>query len=183
MASDALIATRVPAETKERFAVIARQHGVSESVLLRRLVDAALITAGTPKHLALEAVEPVSVSGKISVRLRPDDIVLLRERATARQMPVGTYVGDLVRSHLRNLPPLPTEELKALKSSVAELGAVGRNLNQIARALNSGDGGAGREMADLQVLFKALAGLRDHTKRLITVNVLSWQVGHEKKSH
>src|ERR1700730_7323407 len=125
MIADALIAARVPAETKHRFAAIARYHGVSESVLLRRLVDAALLTAGPSTKTDLEPVEPAPASGKISVRLRPDDLLLLRERATARQMPTATYVALLVRSHLRNLSPLPTEELKALKRSIAEVGALG----------------------------------------------------------
>ena len=55
----------------------------------------------------------------------------------------ATYVSVLVRSHLRNLTPLPKEELTALKRSVAELGAIGRNLNQIARGANQGIKGSG----------------------------------------
>ena len=45
----------------------------------------------------------------------------------------------LVRAHLSGLAPLPKEELTALKQSVAELGTIGRNLNQIARAVNQGE--------------------------------------------
>jgi hypothetical protein len=183
MISNALIAARVPADTKERFTVMAQHHGVSESVLLRRLVDAALITAVPPKEPKVERVEAVGVSGKISVSLRPDDLTLLRERAACRQMPTGTYVAHLVRAHLRNLSPLPTEELKTLKRSIAEVGAIGRNLNQIARALNSGEERSGPDAAYMQALLKVLTGLRDHTKALITANVLSWEVGYEKKSH
>jgi len=36
----------VPLATKERFSVVAGRHGVSESVLLRRLIEDALVTAG-----------------------------------------------------------------------------------------------------------------------------------------
>jgi len=39
----------------------------------------------------------------------------------------------LVRSHLRNVPPLPDRELTELRNAVGALGAVGRNLNQIVR--------------------------------------------------
>jgi hypothetical protein len=69
---------------------------------------------------------------RLYVRLAPEDRILLSDRATARGMPSATYVSVLVRSHLRNLAPLPKEELLALKRSVAELGAIGRNVNQIA---------------------------------------------------
>jgi hypothetical protein len=54
-------------------------------------------------------------------------------------MPSATYVSVIVRAHLRNLAPMPKDELVALKRSVAELGAIGRNLNQLARAANGGD--------------------------------------------
>jgi transposase-like protein len=175
---ESLIAARVPDQTKERFAAVARRHGVSESTLLRRLIDAALLTAGEGVSAAFEPPAGL-LSEKVSVRLRPDDVRLLRERAHARQIRTGTYVALLVRSHLRNLSPLPTEELTALKRSIAEIGAIGRNLNQIARALNCGEEGDHPDAVYIQALLKALAGLRDHTKALVTANATSWETGHE----
>jgi hypothetical protein len=91
MSAHAYIAARVPSDTKAKFAVVARYHGVSESVLLRRLVEGALVTAVAASTIQPEPVEPVEASGKISVRLRSDDLLLLRERAKARQMPTATY--------------------------------------------------------------------------------------------
>jgi len=183
MLADSYITARIPSDTKERFAAVARHQGVSESVLLRRLVDGALMTTASVRIPSIEPIEPIPLSGKVSVRLRPDDLALLRERAGARAMPTGTYVALLVRTHLRNVPPLPTEELKALKRSIAEVGAIGRNLNQIARSLNQGETGVAPGKADLQLLLRALTGLRDHTKTLIAANVASWEVGYEKASH
>jgi hypothetical protein len=98
-------------------------------------------------------------------------------------MAAATYVSVLVRSHLRNLAPLPKEELLALKRSVAELGAIGRNLNQIARAVNQGGrpGGPGRE--DLRAMLRIAEGLRDHVKALLKANQLSWERGHAETTH
>ena len=48
MNADSLIAARVMLHTKERFAVVAQRYRVSESALLRRLIEAALLTAGEP---------------------------------------------------------------------------------------------------------------------------------------
>jgi hypothetical protein len=73
---------------------------------------------------------------RLTVRLLPEDRLLLRARAAARGMPAATYVSSLVRAHLRTLAPLPREELAELRHSIAELSAVGRSLNQFARALN-----------------------------------------------
>jgi hypothetical protein len=183
MIADSLITARVTSEMKERFAAAARCQSLSESALLKRLVGAALLTATTPQSAVTETVEPVPVDGKITVRLRTDDLLLLRERAKARVMPTSTYVSFLIRSHLRALTPLPTAELVALKRSVAEISAIGRNLNQIARAVNQGERPNGPSKADLQALLRALMGLRVHMKALINVNLASWRSGYEKANH
>jgi len=116
------------------------------------------------------------------VRLRPDDRLLLHERAAARGMASATYVSVLVRSHLRSLAPLPKDELVALKRAVGELGAIGRNLNQIARAANQGArvGGANRD--EFGAILKICEALRDHTKGLIKANAASWISGHAESA-
>jgi hypothetical protein len=40
-------------------------------------------------------------------------------------MPAATYIAALVRVHFRALAPLRSEEVAALKRSVAELSAIG----------------------------------------------------------
>jgi hypothetical protein len=112
--------------------------------------------------------------------LRTDDLLLLRERACARELPTSTYVSLLVRSHLRALAPLPTAELTALKRSVAEVGALGRNINQIARAVNEQQWPAGPNRSDLISILRALEGLRDHFKAVIIANLASWDAGYKK---
>jgi Bacterial mobilisation protein (MobC) len=93
-------------------------------------------------------------------------------------MAPATYVAVLVRSHLRGLAPLPRDELLALKRSVAELGAIGRNVNQIARAMNQGGRVSGPSREDLRAILKVCEALRDHTKALIKANTISWVTGH-----
>jgi hypothetical protein len=180
MVANPYIAARVTSDTKDRFAALARRQGVSESALLKRLVAAALVSTEPPMSDNPGVVEPVAASGKISVRLRSDHMLLLRERARTRQIPTATYVSFLIRSHLRRLSPLPTQELAALKRSVAELGAIGRNINQIAHSLNRGEQSAGPSTDDLRAVLRALVALRDHTKALIRSNLESWEVGHAK---
>ncbi len=183
MVADSLITARVTSEMKERFRAVACYQGLSESTLLKRLVEAALLTAATVRPQVPESIEPVAVGGKISARLRTDDLSLLRERAKARAMPTSTYVSLLIRSHLRSVTPLPTAELDVLKRSVAEISAIGRNLNQIARAVNQGGGSNGASKADLQALLRALNDMRVYIKSLIRSNLESWRGGDEKANH
>lgn len=169
------LTTWVSQQTKQRFAALARQRDVSESALLKHLVELTLQAANPEENPVTAAARRAT---RISIRLRPDDQLLLQERARSRGMPAATYVSVLVRAHLRSLSPLPKEELLALRRAVSELGAAGRNLNQLARAANQGERVVGPSRDDLRALLKACESLRDHVKELLVANVRSWAQGY-----
>src|ERR1700693_3617529 len=98
-----------------------------------------------------------------------------RERAAARGMRPATYVSVLTRSHLRALAPLPAEELLALKRTLGELGSIGRNLNQIARAANQGQLVTSPGRNDVETMLRVCKTLRDSLKRVLLVNLKSWE--------
>lgn len=185
----AIIKTRITPETKVRVAEVTRAQLLTESIWLRRLVLRELRAAqskdGRRHHVDAPAEGARGqcfnrrVPGSsLHVKLRPDDRLLLHERAAARGMASATYVSVLVRSHLRALTPLPKDELVALKRAASELGAVGRNLNQIARAANQGARGGGIGHDEFRAILKLCEALRDHTKNMIKANAASWMSGH-----
>jgi hypothetical protein len=96
-------------------------------------------------------------------------------------MPAATYVSVLTRAHLRSLSPLPKEELLALRRIVSELGSIGRNLNQIARAANQGERTSGPTREDLRSILRVCEGLRDHVKKLLSANIKSWEQGYVER--
>jgi len=167
------LTTWVDRQLKEQFSAVVRAQGLSESALLRRLVTASISQIRSTDE-PIGAVKPLPEGWRISVRLHADDLLLLRERALARELPVSTYVSLLVRSHLRSVAPLPTAELVALRRSLAEVGAVGRNLNQIARAVNEQQWPNGPNLYYLSRLYKLVSAMRDDFKRLIMANLASW---------
>jgi hypothetical protein len=178
MAGSPCIQCRVSTETKARLHSVAEQQSVTESVLLKRLVESALLAPGISSAQAVEPIEPVPRNARVFVRLRPEDHVLLRERATSRKMATATYASIVLRTHLRRAALVPDRELLELKRSVAELGAIGRNLNQIARIANQSGRLTGPSSQDLRALLRACAGLRDHVKELLRANIASWETGH-----
>src|SRR5258708_35746107 len=95
-----------------------------------------VIGGGVNDGGGMASIGRVAMASRLSIRLRPDGQILLRERADARRMPAATYVSVLTRARLRSLSPLPKEELLALKRTVSELGSICRSLNQIRRASN-----------------------------------------------
>jgi len=78
MSQFALIACRVPFEIKARVRQLAEREGVTESTLMRQLLEVLLRTTG------LGETSPIAVSGKvnrdarITVRLEPEDWRLLQ---------------------------------------------------------------------------------------------------------
>jgi hypothetical protein len=179
MSDGTQLKTWVTRATKERFAAVARHQELSESALLKRLVDLMLRSADPVSYDASATADLESTrSTRLTVRLRPDDETLLRARAAARGMAPATYLSVLTRAHLRSLAPLPKEELQALKRSVSELGSLGRNLNQIARAVNQGVRGAGPGREDLRAMLRICEALRDHVRGLVAANLRSWERGH-----
>jgi hypothetical protein len=181
MGSRTHLSTWVDEETKRRFAAIANHEGVSESALLKRMVVLMLDSVTTRTTLGPPDRSPRDT--RVTVRLRPDDQQLLKERATARDMPAATYVSVLVRAHLRSLAPLPKEELLALRRTVSELSAIGRNLNQIARVANQGPKASAPHREELRTMLRLCEGLRDHVKGLLKANLRSWEVGYAEKDH
>jgi Bacterial mobilisation protein (MobC) len=179
MSDGTQLKTWVTREMKERFAAVARYQGLSDSALLKRLVDLMLRSTNPTSYDASITADPEATrSTRLTVRLRPEDEALLRARAATRTMAPATYLSVLTRAHLRSLAPLPREELQALKRSVSELGSMGRNLNQIARAANQGDGVAGPGREDLRAMLRICEGLRDHVRGLVAANLRSWERGH-----
>jgi hypothetical protein len=178
MAAIQLIAARVSSETKAHFRALAERQQLTESALLKRLITLTLQSVSGAGTEALKPSRRRSLGSRVCVRLRAEDQLLLQERASARQMAAATYAGVLVRAHLRSLPPLPRLELVELKRSVAELGAIGRNINQIARAANQGGRVAAPGRDDLRQILRVCEGLRDHVKALIKANTRSWESGH-----
>jgi hypothetical protein len=173
------LTTWVTRETKEQFTAIARHQGLSDSALLKRLVDLMLQSASAAEMGTPGGAGRTSRESRLTVRIRPDDQLLLRERAAARGMAAATYVSVLTRSHLRSLAPLPKAEWLTLEKIVTELSKLGRNINQIARAANRGVQVSDPESSQFRAMLTICEALRVNTKRLLHANAKSWEQGYE----
>src|SRR5256885_7490997 len=110
MAAPPFVAARVTPEMKTLLRVLAEREQITESALVRQLLEVMLRVSAKEGFPKLDALEKVSRDARLSVRLAPEARILLSGRATARGMPSATYVSALPRSPLRHLAPLPTEE-------------------------------------------------------------------------
>ena len=138
MTAEAFIQCRVSPSTKAALRAAAERQQLTESAVLKRMLDLVLNSAGTPESVVATITDHPARQARLYVRLTAGDRQLLQERATARCLAPATYASSLLRAHLRSLTPLPEAELRAIRQSTRELAAVGRNLNQIARATHQG---------------------------------------------
>jgi hypothetical protein len=182
MRDHALIACRVTLETKARVRRLAEREGITESTLVKQLLDVVLRTSALEELFTPMPAEKVHRDARLYVRLDLDDWRLLKARSQGRGMASATYASLLLRSHLRGGTPLPKAEYLALNHLVTELAAIGRNLNQIARALNQGGRPAMPGRTEVATMLKLAEALRDHVRALLTANERSWR-GDAETSH
>jgi hypothetical protein len=176
------IGFRVSPGMKTLVRTLAEREQITESALVKQLLEVMLRRTALEGFPRLAELDKPTRDSRMTIRLDPEDRMMLTAKASARAMRSATYVSVLVRSHLRRITPIPKEELAALKRSIAELRAIGNNLNQIARVLNQGkQGGPGRE--ELRAMLKVAEGLRDHFKALLIANEKSWEQGHAQAPH
>jgi predicted DNA-binding protein len=192
MVASEFVKARLSLELKQRVKACSERQFLTESAWLKRLVvkelEAAEGTHAEALGSAASAAEnadrkrsrerPERCRARVYVRLRSDDRLLLEARALARGMRPATYVSALTRCHLRRLPPLPKEELVMLKRSIGELAAIGRNLNQIARAANEGGRLPDSAREEFRAMLKVCEALRNNTKALLKANLTSWERGY-----
>jgi hypothetical protein len=172
----------VTSQTKARVRSLAEREGITESTLLRQLLDVVLRTAGLDEPPTMALPHKVNRDVRLHVRLEPEDWRLLRERAGARGMASATYLSYLARCHLRDAAPLPKMEYTLLRQSIEQLATVGRDFNQIARAINQGDRPAMPGRAEVAAMLKVSEALREHVRALLEANGQSWRTTHAPTS-
>jgi len=131
----AVLKTTVDNDTKERFHEIALSQGMTEAELLRSvvlmLVDQQEVSAD-----AIVLRPDNTKSSRITVGIPGFLVDAVKTRASSKGMAVSRWVAALVQSNVTGQPVMTDKELLALQASGRELAAIGRNVNQIAKALN-----------------------------------------------
>lgn len=171
------LSTWIAEDLKQRFTALAASRGISDSALLKQLVEGAVI--GTTPEFALTA-RPVAEArdARITIRLVPGDRLLLRERAAARGMRAASYISTLTRAHLRSLSPLPDREIEALQAISVQLAAMGRSIRTIALAATP----AGVTPNHTRTMLMLCEAVREHVKNILSTNIRSWEIGHEEST-
>ena len=192
MSCTEILKARVSRELKSQARAVAERELLTEAAWLKRLIIREIRTvheveskervpcrAGESRNSSQGVRRSGAGGPPMLVRLRRDDRQLLDARAEARGMRPATYASVLLRAHLRKLTPLPKDELLALKRSIRELAAVGRNINQIAHVANEHGRLPSSVREEFRAMLKICEALRDNSKALLKGNEMSWSTGHD----
>lgn len=101
-----------------------------------------------------------------------------KRRAKAKGMAPSRWISVLVQSHITRDPVMTNAELAGLHESSRELAAIGRNINQIAKALNEAFYETERVRLDtLAELGEAIKTNRAAIRALVRASLRAWGVG------
>ena len=170
-----VLKTLVETETKTRFRNLAKTRGLSESELLRSVV---LVVTGQDA----DADQPINSEAenteleRMTVRLPGFLMDAAKQRGKAKGMVASRWVAALVQTNLTGKPVMTDKELAELQASNRELAAIGRNINQIAKALNEAFHETERVRLDtLAALSQSINENRSAIRSLVRASQQAWE--------
>jgi len=161
--------TRCTAEIKNRFRALASGHGLTELMLLRRIV-AAVLTQHADEVLAFSATQTRGGrgghGGQVKLRLWPEEVRAIRALAEPEGYSAQAWVVRQLRHRLEDAVPFAKDELSELREALRELGALGRNLNKLLHLLQRSD-----RFLDGSLDLRALHASVERLRRAVTETV------------
>lgn len=172
-----LIRFRCTKEQKEAFVRVAKNRNETESELGRAMLDWTLKLDKQVPALEETAKEYELRNKAIHFRTTLSEYSSIKAHATAKGMGTSTWALKLARAHITHQPQLSNDEIAALREASRELAAVGRNLNQVAHAINANLNSHDQASYQLlQSLDTEIARLRSSIKDLVDTNLNRWCV-------
>ena len=180
MNKDEVLSARVPVGTKAALTVLAQRMEKKLPAFLNMLYEAVMESESVRVEPA--AVVPGSHKMKRLEYLLPDFLEKpARQRAEQLDFKLAGWVSYMVQSAVMREPVLTNRELEAVREANRELAAVGRNLNQIARAINE-EVASGRKLTasgllrlqKLQEVNDSVVELREKINQLVTARNRAW---------
>ncbi|EOC3945130.1 hypothetical protein ACI29J_003133 [Escherichia coli] len=170
------LSTYITESEKIEFAAQAEASGYSSSMLLAHIVRLFLSRQTPVKEDKLPEDRGLK-DGHVTVNFRRATYESLRKRAAEKGMKPASYLAALYMAHSREEPYFSSSEITALRDAARELSALGRNVNQIAKAINITREEIyqvkGLELAELH---DAVSDVRVYLKSLLAANLESWGV-------
>lgn len=162
-------------EFKQPWLNYCKARGVTPSQAFRQIV-AKLTVAESEQSISHEAADSKTAKIRKEVRLTKGELRRAEAIAKREGFSLGRWIVVLMNARFDGAPQLGQEELEGLARSNMQMLAIGRNLNQLARATNQGRPLPGPAPAPLIEEIQAL--ILQHTgqvARVMTANIARWR--------
>lgn len=180
------ITAAVSAETKAEFSAAAHAREITPSRLAASLVERFLReqVGGGPaiSKSDLQLTAAANATGEarteqVFVRLEPYYYAELGRLAAERNWYRGTYLANLFHAHADRKPVLCEVEISALRQVARQLADMGRNINQIAKKLNTSlDHAHLVTSLDFDLVQMLIEVETDAVKSVLRANIQGWGI-------
>jgi len=172
---------RVGAEIRAKAEGLATQRKQRLTDLVFKAVQRELIEAGaleaTTEPAAIDVDPQDAMTTRVTVSLPRFIKKAVDERAAAADRKTAAWLAALVQSNVMRNPVLLDAELAAIERTTRELSALGRNINQVARALNDAPHQTERvKLEQLANISAAIAESRKELRALLRASRRVWVV-------
>lgn len=161
---------------KEPWLAWCKSKKLSPSEAMRLVIAKLLTTVEEPKLAFVEeATEKPSIRKVIG--LTNSENLHVEEIAKREGYSANKWIVALIRTRLTKSPAFGQHELEVLSKSNGQLLAIGRNLNQIARALNTDD--KARLLYRVDMIEALSDEIKNHTgqvSKIIAANMHRWEI-------
>ena len=176
MATGSILSVYLPGDMKPRWVTHCQRQGETSSTGIRQVIAYLLASAEQPGVSAQVIRDQADLTRhRLELRLTKSELTKIAKLAEAQGLSANRWVAGLVRAHLTKQPQFGMVELTALTASNKALLSIGRNLNQIARRLNAGEGEA--VSLSVEEIRRLSAYLKEHAVQVDAVmraNIDRW---------
>jgi hypothetical protein len=159
---------------KQPWLAYCKAHSVTPSEAFRQIV--AKLTGGGDAPSEAEAIEvQTPKKARREIRLNQSELTRAEAIAQSEGFSLTRWIVALINARLDKKPQLGQRELEVLARSNLQMMAIGRNLNQLARAANNGihiDTG-GRDI--IEALRSAILQHTGQVANVMTANTSRWR--------
>ena len=180
-----VVRARLKPELHRQFEAARQARGMSASELIQQAVKRELefLSSSTDRdsayypRIGTPSSEHDASKTRLTVRLPRYVRHAASELAKTRGLAISSWIASLVQSQVAATPVLTADELEIVDASNRELAAVGRNINQIARALNEAHFQVERVRLDrLAYLAEKIEDVRQAISTLVRASRNAWGV-------
>ena len=124
-------------EHKQAWLDYCEANGTTSSAAFRQIVQSLLAKQDQAQALTIADNDPEKATVRKKISLTPSEAERVESVAKVEGFSSTRWIVALIRARLTGTPQLGQQELEALAQSNLQLLKIGRNLNQVARALNT----------------------------------------------